>query len=150
PVNPSQGTHSLSSFQPLQIVCIEHILHRLYAEVVQTVETKQICWVRPLVLAEHESLSSSHYEQSLCCPQIHDLRQGADLLLPTILFRAAMDVEVIPLLAQLGTLDESKSTGQETRLRLNQFVRELCLSYPEIFANEVKKPNNRDRSNDAP
>lgn len=139
PRDPEQEPSSPPVFQPLQIVCLEHAPFYLYAEVVQTVETKQICWVRPLVLAEQESFLNLYSGSLPAGSQPYDLRQGADLLLPTILFRAAIDTEVIPLLSQLGALDESKSTAQETRLRLNQFVREVCLSRPDIFANELAR-----------
>lgn len=140
PTDITQLPEPLSSFQPLQIVCLEDTLYRLYAEVVQTVETKRTCWVRPLLLAEHNRHLDLYSDRSSEWPRIYDLRQGSDLLLPTILFRVAMDVEVIPLLSQLETLDESKNPVQEARLRLNQFVKDVCLSRPEIFSSPMEKP----------
>jgi hypothetical protein len=38
-------------FQPRQIVCLEHETTRLYAEIIEFVEARQVCWVRPLMLA---------------------------------------------------------------------------------------------------
>lgn len=87
---------SAVNFQPLQILCLEHDRLRLYVEVIQVAEPRQMCWVRPLMLAEIDDLSNF----GLTLRQ--DLRQCADLLWPIAAFRAAIDTEVLPLLAQLG------------------------------------------------
>ncbi|MBD2092772.1 hypothetical protein H6F67_23245 [Microcoleus sp. FACHB-1515] len=86
---------SAVNFQPLQILCLEHDRLRLYVEVIQVAEPRQMCWVRPLMLAEADG--SSNFGLTLR----HDLRQCADLLWPIDAFRAAIDTEVLPLLAQL-------------------------------------------------
>jgi hypothetical protein len=65
------------------------------------------------------------------------LRQGADLLYPQSLFRAALDVEVIPVLTQLELL-----SGQDKAYRTNaglahqqlqSFIRQIWLAHPEAF-----------------
>jgi hypothetical protein len=39
-----------SQFQPRQILCLEHGQSRLYAEVIQVVDDRPVCWLRPLIL----------------------------------------------------------------------------------------------------
>ncbi len=39
-----------SQFQPRQILCLEHEQSRLYAEVIQVVQDRPVCWLRPLIL----------------------------------------------------------------------------------------------------
>ena len=137
-----QGAEAwISKLLPSQIVCLELDLTCLYAEVVQIVEARRLCWARPLVLvigsSEVTDFSQSFEPRSQNPPYWHDLRQGADLLLPTILFRQAFDVEAIPVLSSLCRLDESAdSTPQATLVhhQLSDFVRQLCQSYPGAFS----------------
>ncbi|NEQ27551.1 MAG: hypothetical protein F6K28_52820, partial [Microcoleus sp. SIO2G3] len=93
-----------SNFQPLQILCLELDRLRLYVEVIQVATPRQVCWVRPLMLAEAGDSPN-------CAPTLlHDLWQCADLLWPVTAFRAAIDTEVLPLLAQL---DETVQPDKE-------------------------------------
>ena len=117
------------TFSPAQIGCLEHGASRLYAEVVQTVEATQICWVRPLLLT-HGAAVEDPVEPD---PerQLADLRQGSDLLLPIALFRGALDVEVIPLLAQLGEVQECVAPMHQRQL--NQLIQKVCRANPALF-----------------
>ncbi|EKQ67825.1 hypothetical protein OsccyDRAFT_4116 [Leptolyngbyaceae cyanobacterium JSC-12] len=130
-----KNTDSQEPFQPLQIVCLEHGSSRLYAEVIQTVTNRQICWVRPLALIQTtafppfvESFSDSN--------QIRDLRQGADLLLPIRLFRVAIDTEVIPILGTLGAPGISETRQSSTSLHLNRFIKQICLEHSDLISSE--------------
>ncbi len=125
--------------QPSQIVCLELGATCLYAEVVQIVETRSLCWARPLVLAMDSlgtgnfSQSSEHHFERSC----HDLRQGSDLLLPAVLFRQALDVEAIPLLSSLYKLDtiaHSEPKAIVARRQLNEFIRQICQAHPDAFS----------------
>lgn len=131
----SQSSQSRAPFRPLQLVCLEHGTHCLYAEVVQIAEGKQICWVRPLALVEHEARYQT--ECGLNPDQIYDLRHGADLLLPAVLFRMALDTEALPVLAMLGDTTPPENLQPITRLRLNQFVQQLCLANSKLFSSEA-------------
>ncbi len=113
-------------FQPRQVVCLEHENTRLYAEIIEFVESRQVCWVRPLMLAFLEVGSDSLLTLS-------DLRLGADLLWPASLFRPALDTEVIPLLVQLDDLDTSNFNSSEAHKELNGFVREVWQAYKSAF-----------------
>jgi hypothetical protein len=132
----SQHAHSKdksSHFLPSQIVCLEHEATRMYAEVVQIVETRHLCWARPLALVVGSDLESHPQIDS---KNLYDLRQGADLLLPTILFRQALDTEVIPLLSQLYGLEE-EAKGHEAiaaRQSLHQLIRQICQTHPDAFS----------------
>ncbi|MGV0024134.1 hypothetical protein [Phormidesmis priestleyi] len=123
-----------SYFQPSQIVCLEHEATRLYAEVVQIIEARYLCWARPLVLITESDLEDSH--QPIDLQNLYDLRQGADLLLPTVLFRQALDTEVIPLLSQLYGL-EGEAKGQQAiaaHQSLHQLIRQICQTHPDAFS----------------
>jgi hypothetical protein len=123
-------TVSVLAFQPHQIVCLEHGSSRLYAEVVQVAEQRPVCWVRPLALI-HEDVAISLVAPSL---ELHDLRQGSDLLLPIALFRLAMDTEVMPVLTHLYTKNTDISkTDQTEHQHLSQFVRRVCLAHRSLF-----------------
>lgn len=125
---------STYQFQTRQIVCLEHENTRLYTEVIQVVTLRQVCWVRPLMLAvlpiDSDSLPTFSPEQI----HLYDLRQGADLLWPASLFRLALDTEVIPLLVQLD--DPSKvqlANPSEAHQQLSGFVRKVWQAYKSAF-----------------
>ena len=104
---------SAINFQPLQILCLELDRLRLYVEVIQVAEPRQMCWVRPLMLGEADG--SIHAAPTL----VQDLRQCADLLWPIAAFRAAIDTEVLPLLAQLGEtmqLEDQRIARQQLQI----------------------------------
>lgn len=130
---PEHPSSQACNFQPCQIVCLEDDVNCLYAEVVQTVVQRQICWVRPLVLTI-KPLSDGQAE--IMPPHGYDLRNGADLLLPLVLFRAAFDSEVIPLLTYLyGLSSEAGADNVDPagHQYLKQFIQRLCCAHPEVF-----------------
>lgn len=110
-------------FQPCQIVFLEHQAIRVYAEVIQVVEQRQVCWVRPLALQSLPASPSLGLENSVL--ELYDLRQGVDLLFPTRFFQAAIDTEVMPLLTQLYALETSLEELRLAQKKLRQFVRDL-------------------------
>jgi len=117
---------SAQKFQPRQIVCLEHESTCLYAEIIEFVELRQVCWVRPLMLAV---LEIGNEEPST----LYDLRLGADLLWPASLFRPALDTEVIPLLVQLNVLNSQALICSEAHQQLCRFVREVWQAYKSAF-----------------
>lgn len=132
---PERSSSQDCRFQPCQIVCLEDEVNYLYAEVVQTVVQRQICWVRPLILLT-KPLDASFQAEAMPS-QWYDLRHGADLLLPLTLFRAALDSEVIPLLAHLYHLDSEAGVDKADpngHKSLSQFIQRLCCAHPEAFS----------------
>lgn len=122
-----QGAISFAQkFQPRQIVCLEHNNTYLYADIIEFVESRQMCWVRPLMLAVLEADSNSLL--SLC-----DLRQGADLLWPASLFRPALDTEVIPLLVQLSVSETQAVSNSDAHRQLSNFVHAVWQAYKSAF-----------------
>jgi hypothetical protein len=124
-------------FQPCQIVCLQHAGSCLYGEVVQIIESRHLCWVRPMVLvlqpAEALKQTGGFCEQSHC----YDLRQDSDLLLPLTLFRAALDTEVLPWLSDFyvddrPTVDLSSSDKLGHDL-FRTFIQQVWQAHTEIF-----------------
>ncbi|NJN89841.1 MAG: hypothetical protein HC840_21600 [Leptolyngbyaceae cyanobacterium RM2_2_4] len=132
---------SVPNFQSGQILCLEHGHTRLYAELIQIApkNKNQRGWVRPLVLqvSATEATTSSGVapHSSAILDQLHfyDLRQGADLLCPIILFRAALDTEVIPLLAQLANIKTQASGDRTAYKQLQRFICNICQAHSESF-----------------
>lgn len=105
-------------FQPRQIVCLEHRDSCLYAEVIQVVESRQVGWIRPLLLVECAFENPANY----------DLRAIADLLWPIALFRPALDTEVMPLLVQLLASEPPLDRDPVAFTQLHQFIHQVWQS----------------------
>ena len=116
------------NFKPGQIVSLECGDACLHSEVIQVVEARQVCWVRPLMLVVSVSGKDSPTEYTLS-----DLRDGADLLWPLSLFRAALDTEAISLLTELHSLDAEKKDGAIASRQLRDFVDRVWEAFPSAF-----------------
>ena len=114
-------------FQPSQILFLEHTGTRLYAEVIQVVVSRRLCWVRPLLLV----VFPSGIFASLEPVPLTDLRSCADLIWPITLFQPALDTEVMPLLAMLSS-DQPELIGA-AHTQLNQFVYQLWQAHKNAF-----------------
>lgn len=114
-------------FQPHQILYLESGGARLYAEAIQIVKSRQLAWVRPIMLA-----SASSVDPSLA-PTLYDMRNGADLLWPIALFRPALDTEVIPLLVQLEVHQTDKLGPPPAAQQLRAFVEQVWLDHQNVF-----------------
>jgi hypothetical protein len=108
-------------FQPGQIVSLKHGDMNLYAEVIQVVTSRQLCWVRPLVLVNFIFES----------PQITDLRDGSDLLWPINLFRPALDTEVMTILTQILVKEPKSEPDSAAKQQLHQFINSAWQEYQE-------------------
>lgn len=129
-------------FQPSQIVRLEHETGSLYAEVVQLIESRQSCWVRPLVLALRSGKKPIDSDRLSGELEYYDLRQDSDLLLPLTLFQIALDVEVLPWLTNLytddcdtATHDHKKSQGHEY---FREFIQQIWHAHPEVFRDDSR------------
>lgn len=109
------------NFQPGQIVSLEHGDRNLYAEVIQVVVSRQLCWVRPLILV------TCNQEP----PLVTDLRDGSDLLWPSQLFLPALDTEVITLLSQILVKEPKLELDSLAKQQLHQFIYQLWQAYKE-------------------
>jgi hypothetical protein len=121
---------------------LEHENACLYAELIQIVHKNKSIrgWVRPLFLkVSHPrdsiavSIGSVGDPISSDQPKLYDLRQGADLLCPIALFRAALDTEVVPLLTHLA---DSRTHSKGDRLahkQLQRFICDVCQIHSEAL-----------------
>ncbi|WP_315791608.1 hypothetical protein [Fischerella sp. JS2] len=107
------------NFQPGQIVSLEHDDSKLYVEVIQVVISRQLCWVRPLLLLVKSSEP----------PIINDLREASDLLWPINLFRPALDTEVIDLLSQVLAKEPKPELDSPAKQLLHQFIHKVWQAY---------------------
>ena len=120
-----------------QIVKLHHDRHCLYAEVIQVVAARQVCWVRPLMLLEFagDRYSSEPPPWENSHQILYNLRESSDLIWPLKLFQPALDTEVIPLLVQLDSPDEKNSqTGTNAHQQLRAFIRQVWQAYPDAFS----------------
>ena len=114
-------------FQPHQIVCLEHRHNTLYGEAIDLIINRGLCWFRPvcLVLKFDGGLE-------LEPPRLIDLQSGSDLLWPAVLFRPALDTEVIDYLPQLKG-DRAEVDKISNKQYLNQFVRQVWQENQDKF-----------------
>lgn len=117
------------NFQPRQIVFLEHVGTRLYAEVIQVVVSRRLCWVRPLLLVVFPNDSQLSDEPL----PLTDMRSSPDLLWPVVLFRPALDTEVIPLLTALLPLETCSELTCAAQQQLNQFIHQVWQAHPGAF-----------------
>jgi hypothetical protein len=108
-------------FQPGQIVSLEHSDKNLYAEVIQVVVSRQLCWVRPLFLVTHTAES----------PLMTDLRDASDLLWPAQVFRPALDTEVITLWSQILAKEPKAEPDLAAKQQLHHFIEQAWQVYQE-------------------
>jgi len=123
---------SLPSFSPHQIVCLEHDQSYLYGEVIQIIESKNLCWMRPLLLAVFPPVVRS-VDDFLEAKELLDLRFTSDVAYPLALFRPALDTEVIPLIGQLEILEETKQPNAGSKQKLRQFLEQIWQDNQEYF-----------------
>lgn len=115
----------MSTFQPHQIVYLEQGQSRLYAEAIQIVPERQLCWARPLVLIDTSATGQAVVWDDLAelgSEAIYPVVEGPDILWPLEQFKLALDTEVIPLLA-LMQQDKAKTCDRSrTHERLQRFI----------------------------
>lgn len=109
-------------FQPGQIVSLDYNNTNLYAEVIQVVVDRQLCWVRPLFMVNSTS------EPTL----VTDLRNASDLFWPINLFRPALDTEVITLLAEILPKEPKTEYNSLAQQQLHDFIYQAWQAYQQI------------------
>ncbi|NET42250.1 hypothetical protein [Okeania sp. SIO2B3] len=127
-------TNFIPNFKSRQIVCLEYENTCLYAEVIQVLEARKMCWVRPLLLKLSTSeVGCENHQNNLEKSSLWDLRDGADLVWPICLFREAIDTEFMPLLTELEFLDSQEKNLQVSHQKLQHFVRKVWQAFPDVF-----------------
>lgn len=138
------------SITPSQILYLEHGSSRLYAEAIQIVEARRLCWARPTLLIHglpEESYSDRLIDGPMTDRQtaiadaaahpktstlsLYDLKDCPDLIWPTALFNIAFDIDFFALLVQLK-LSPNDSPIQSQQ-QLSEFVRSFWLTHSDTF-----------------
>ncbi len=105
-------------FQPNQIICLEEGDRRLYAEVIDIITQRALIWARPLLLVSGwDAIEQSGRADP---QQLEDLHEAAHLLLPIRLFRAAIDMELLPIFPYLTSVEGKPDQQQPSQMR--QFI----------------------------
>ena len=111
-----------------QIVCLEHQNKSLYGEAIDLIAQRGLCWFRPMCL-----VIRAEENHQLEPAQFIDLQSSSDLLWPAILFRPALDFEIIDYLPHLKDLDGDASDKSSNRQYFNQFVRQVWQTNRDKF-----------------
>jgi len=112
------------AFRPHQILYLEHSDQRLYVEAIQIIESRQMCWARPLLLVDVLATQDTPDDRSLG-HGLHCLQGGADILWPLAQFHPALDTTLLPLLSYLtGSNSVPPATALAER-RLHQSLRQF-------------------------
>ncbi|NCO74335.1 MAG: hypothetical protein GW795_05345 [Cyanobacteria bacterium] len=113
----------MSTFIPSQIVCLDNQDKSLYCEVIDVISSRQMCWVRPVILVNLDDNSNNYFHDK---NNIYDLRFTSDLLWKLNAFRIVLDTEYIQFFASLQEFefDEEKLLLAKQKLKL--FIQEIC------------------------
>lgn len=104
------------SFSIYPIVFINHKGTSLYGELVQTVESRNLCWLRPLLL--HASDGDSE------ASSVVNLRNGPDVICSNQIIQPVLDTDWLDLSSKLCEGDEACSFSQANQ-HLRQFLQTL-------------------------
>ncbi|MGB3291539.1 MAG: hypothetical protein WBB01_00945 [Phormidesmis sp.] len=140
------------SVVPSQILYLEHGSSRLYAEAIQVVDTRHLCWTRPTLLIqglpEGDVNRQAAIFAAVLAPEdsklkLYDLEGCPDLIWPVLLFRVAYDIDFFSLLIQLKISPDSSTQGSST-VQFNAFIRSFwhahagILQPPELSSSDAQ------------
>ena len=117
---------------PSQILYLENGSSRLYAEAIQIVESRRLCWARPTLLiqglptegdlADRQAAiatAAAHPESSEL--SFYGLEDCPDIIWPVALFNLAFDIDFFSLISWLESHPETAACRRGQR-PLQQFV----------------------------
>ena len=131
------------SVVPSQILYLEHGNRRLYAEAIQVVDTRHLCWARPTLLIcglptdgdagkRQDAIASAATDLTQSALNLYALEECPDLIWPLSLFDIAYDLDFFSLLVQLKMNDHAPGS-EHGREPLNQFIRSFWHAHTETF-----------------
>ncbi|PZO56708.1 MAG: hypothetical protein DCF15_08200 [Phormidesmis priestleyi] len=126
------------SVVPSQILYLEHGATRLYAEAIQIMAARHLCWARPTLLIQglpviqglpegsaqdlrQEAIAAAVQNPEDSKLQICDLEGGPDLIWPLDLFQIACDIDFFSLLIRIKMSPED-SSYRDRSSELNAFI----------------------------
>lgn len=136
------------SIVPSQILYLEHGPSRLYAEAIQIVDARHLCWARPTLLIEglpegdvsessrQAAISSAAANPSASSLSLYDLKNCPDLIWPIELFSLAFDVDFFALLIQLK-IEPNETAQHKGTQQLNAFIRKFWQAHADVFPPNV-------------
>ncbi|NJN30464.1 MAG: hypothetical protein HC824_08575 [Synechococcales cyanobacterium RM1_1_8] len=116
------------AFQAGQIVRLAQDQARLYAEVIDSIASRDMVWARPLLLVDpwpEDEFAPAPAIEAIAAEAILDLREQSHLLWPTVLFKAVLDVEILPLLPYLYADKPATQADPGAAIALGQFMAQL-------------------------
>jgi len=156
-MNDIPSTSTNLDLKVSQIVSLDYLDHHLYGEVIQLIPDRQLCWFRPLCLSLSD-LKQQDAELNLCfAPErslklqrsskiefvegdssqeqsrLIDLQSSSDLLWPDILFRPALDIEIIDFLPQLADISHNSKDSKINQKCLNKFIYLVWQAHQDKF-----------------
>lgn len=105
----------MNNINPGQIVYLECLDQRLYAEVIQSVSSARL-WCRPLMLVgnlphgsrqQQRDIATAATDPETCSLDLYDLKTAPDLLWPIHNFNMAFDTDFFALLFHLRISEDS-------------------------------------------
>ena len=134
------------SVVPSQILYLEHGSSRLYAEAIQIVDTRHLCWTRPTLLIQGlPEDSSAHRQEAISAAvlspddsrlKLYDLGGCPDLIWPLLLFHVAYDIDFFSLLIQLKISPNSISQSS-SKAQFNAFIHSFWCAHTNTFHSEL-------------
>jgi hypothetical protein len=110
--------HSSVELKTDRIVCLDRDDLHLFTEVIDNDVVNDRYWVRPLAIARSNA-------ESFNLEFLHDLREASQLILPSSLFRDALDTEVLPLISELFHPNEGSIRSTNAQKILYRFIADL-------------------------
>ncbi|MEL6350980.1 MAG: hypothetical protein AAFR58_04380 [Cyanobacteria bacterium J06627_28] len=137
------------SVVPSQILYLEHDDARLYADAIQVISTRQLCWVRPTLLIQglpesDQTLRQAVISNAAQCPEqsgltLYDLEGSPDLIWPLTPFEIAYDIDFFSLLVQLK-ISSNSAALPAGKQQLHQFTHSFWRKHPDFFQFNPPKP----------
>jgi hypothetical protein len=124
---PLQGLNS--DLRPAQIVYLATDDRRLYGEVIEVIEARQLVWMRPLLLAQFAEPNQPDITRATT---VYALQEDSHLLWPWDWFQLALDTEVLSVLPYLTPTVSPRLTpkaAQEFRRFIHQVWQDNELSH---------------------
>ncbi|WPF87725.1 hypothetical protein WEU38_13010 [Cyanobacterium aponinum AL20118] len=113
----------MSVFIPSQIVALDYQNKSLYCEVIDAIESRDLCWVRPIILVDKMTEKTDYLTDK---NDIYDLRFTSDLLWNIKDFRIVLDTEYIEFLVNLSDFEFDDDKLKLAREKLKLFIKEIC------------------------
>ncbi len=147
------------SVVPSQILYLEHSTSRLYAEAIQVVEQRHLCWARPTLLiqglpaassrsslrshlgrqARQAAIAAAAADPTQSSLSLYDLEDCPDLIWPLALFEIACDIDFFALLVQLK-INPDEIALRNGSSQLNIFIRSFWHTHANVFPAPPREP----------